>query len=259
MLKSKLFILYLLIAFALFSCHKKKLTEVVEVPLPTVDDKITIGNPEDVSADDGAFDLVKIPYSYQALIPNIDAMTMETHYSKHYLGFANSLNKYVAGKDLEDLSIEDILTKCVSDSISLRNAAGGYYNHSLYFKCLGTKINGQPKDTLSLAITKDFGSFNTFKTEFKNAASRIVGSGWVWLIVDKSGKLVITTTQNLDNPLMPRAEVSGTPLLTMDLWEHAYYLQYQNRKKNYIDAFFKIINWETVEENYNEVLNKVEN
>ena len=258
MLKSKLFTLYLIIVFGLFSCHNKKLTEVVEVPLPSADDKITIGNPDDVSADDGAFELVKIPFSYQALIPNIDAMTLETHYSKHYLGFTNSLNKLVAGKDLEDLSIEEILAKCVSDSVNLRNNAGGYYNHSVYFKCLGPKSSSQPKDTLAVAITKDFGSFTTFKTNFKNAGITLLGSGWVWLIVDNSGKLQITTTSNQDNPLMPRATIPGTPILALDVWEHAYYLQYQNRKKNYIDAYFKVINWDTVEENYLEALKKFE-
>ena len=257
-MKLKLFSIYLLVVFALFSCHNKKLTEVVEVPLPTADDKITIGNPDDVSADDGAFEMTKIPFSYQGLIPNIDAMTLETHYSKHYLAYTNSLNKLVAGKDLEDLSIEEVLAKCVSDSVNLRNNAGGFYNHSLYFKCIEPKSSGQPKDTLVVAISKDFGSFSAFKTEFKNAGNTLFGSGWVWLIVDANGKLQITTTPNQDNPLMPRASVPGTPILALDVWEHAYYLQYQNKKKNYIDVFFKIINWDAVEENYLEALKKFE-
>jgi Fe-Mn family superoxide dismutase len=238
------------------SCNNKKLTEVVEVPLPSAVEKFTIGSPNDIKADDGSFELVKLPYSYDAVSPQIEARTMELHYSKHYLAYTNSLNKAIKDTEYEDLTIEEILSKSVTDSLNLRNNAGGYYNHSLFFECIGPKAGGQPKDTLAIAINKDFGSFESFKNQFKNAANRQFGSGWAWLVVNKTGKLQVTNTPNQDNPLMPKAIVSGTPILALDVWEHAYYLQYQNKRKNYIDAFFNIINWAVVGEKYEEALKK---
>ncbi|MET0759532.1 MAG: superoxide dismutase [Flavobacterium sp.] len=236
------------------SCNNKKLTEVVEVPLPSAQEKISIGNPDDVKADAGTFEMAKLPYSYDALAPNIDARTMEMHYSKHYLTYTNNLNKAIAGNDLKQLTIEEILSKSVLDSTDLRNNAGGYYNHSLFWECMGPKADGQPKDTLAAAITKDFGSFENFKSQFKNAATKQFGSGWAWLIVDKTGKLQVTSTPNQDNPLMPNVLIPGTPILALDVWEHAYYLDYQYKRKNYIDAFFNIINWDVVEKKYKETL-----
>ena len=241
---------------AVLSCNNKKLTEVVEVPLPSAVEKFTLGSPDDIKADDGSFELVKLPYSYDAVSPQIEARTMELHYSKHYLAYANSLNKAIKDTQYEDLTIEEILSKSVTDSLNLRNNAGGYYNHSLYFECIGPKSGGQPKDTLAIAIAKDFGSFEGFKNQFINAANKQFGSGWAWLVVDKSGKLQVTNTPNQDNPLMPKAIVSGTPILALDVWEHAYYLQYQNKRKNYIEAFFNIINWTVVGEKYEEALKK---
>jgi Fe-Mn family superoxide dismutase len=138
----------------------------------------------------------------------------------------------------------------------LRNNLGGYYNHTLYFDIIGTKAGGKPTDTLASAIDKDFGSFDNFKIQFEDAANKQFGSGWTWLVVDKSGKLQITSTPNQDNPLMPRAEIAGTPILAIDLWEHAYYLSYQYKRKKYIEAFFNIINWKKVGEKYEEALNK---
>lgn len=249
---------WLLLCFSLFlvlqSCNNKKLKEVVEVPLPSAEEKINIGNPDDVTADAGTFEMVKLPYSYDALAPHIDARTMEIHYSRHYLTYTNNLNKAIAGTELEKLTIEEILSKSVIDSTNLRNNAGGYYNHNLFWECMGPKAGGQPKDTLALAIAKDFGSFDNFKTQFKNAATKQFGSGWAWLIVDKMGKLQVTSTPNQDNPLMPKALIAGTPILTLDVWEHAYYLDYQYKRKNYIDAFFNLINWEVVEKKYKETL-----
>lgn len=238
------------------SCNKKKLTEVVEVPLPTAQEKITIGNPEDVKADPGAFEMIKLPYSYDALAPSIDSRTLETHYSKHYLTYTNNLNKAIAGTEFERLSIEDILSKSAVDSTDIRNNAGGYYNHNLYWECIGPKAGGQPKDTLAAAISADFGSFENFKTQFKNAATQQFGSGWAWLIVDKTGKLQVTSTSNQDNPLMSKALIPGKPILALDVWEHAYYLDYQYRRKNYIDAFFNIINWDVVQKKYEEAIAK---
>ena len=256
MKKIHFILLNFLLATILFSCNKKKYTEVVEVPLPTAQEKIAIGHPEDVKAIEGAFLLEKLPYSYDALEPNISALTMEIHYSKHYLTYTNNLNKALVGTDLENLTIEGVLAKLDPNNAEIKNNAGGYYNHSLYFKCLAGKSGEAVNDSLTLAISKKYGSFDNFKTAFKDEATRQFGSSWVWLIVDKSGKLQITSTQNQDNPLMRNALVPGTPILALDLWEHAYYLGYQYKRKNYVDAFFDIINWKKVGENYDEALKK---
>jgi Fe-Mn family superoxide dismutase len=249
----------LLFVSVLISCNEKKLTEVVEVPLPSVQEKITIGNPNDVKANEGSFQLEKLPFAYDALAPDFSAITLESHYGKHYLNFTNNLNKAVLGTELENLTIEEVLKKLDLNDPVIRNNAGGYYNHSLYFKCMSAKSGEEPKDTLASSITKDFVSFSNFKTTFKDAATKQFGSGWLWLVVDKTGVLQLTTTQNQDNPLMPNAPVvgfHGTPILGIDLWEHAYFLDYQYKKKNYIDAFFNHINWEVVNENYKATLKK---
>jgi Fe-Mn family superoxide dismutase len=256
MKKAYPYILYFFVLLVVLSCKNKKLTEVVEVPLPSAVEKFTIGSADDIKADDGSFELIKLPYSFDAVSPEIEARTMQLHYSKHYLANTNSLNKAIKNTELENLTIEEILSKAVADSINLRNNAGGYYNHSLFFECIGTKAGVLPKDTLAIAIAKDFGSFEGFKNQFKNAANRQFGSGWTWLIVDKNGRLQVTNTPNQDNPLMPKAIVSGKPILALDVWEHAYYLEYQNKRKNYIDAFFNIINWKVVEEKYEEAIKK---
>ncbi len=249
----------LLLSFGLLvtleSCKKNKLKEVVEVPVPTTENKITIGHPDDVKANEGAFELYKLPYQYDALAPQIDAMTMEMHYSKHYLTYTNNLNKAIAGTDKEELPITDILKKLDVNNTDLRNNAGGYYNHTLYFEILSPKGVKKPSDTLAATINRDFGSFDAFKKQFSDTATKQFGSGWTWLVVDKTGKLQITTTPNQDNPLMPKQTVSGTPILALDVWEHAYYLNYQYRRKDYIAAFFTLIDWEKVSEKYKETFN----
>lgn len=245
---------YVVFFFILFSCNKKKLTEVVEVPLPSATEKITMGVPDDVVADDGSFQLEKLNYGYDAMTPHLSAMTLENHYSKHYLSYTNKLNEAIAGTNLENLTIEEVLNQLDTNNEEQKNNAGGYYNHSLYFKILGAKSAGKPKDSLATAIEKDFESFDNFVTQFKGEATKLFGSGWVWLIVDRSGKLQITSTANQDNPLMRNAKVQGKPILALDVWEHAYYLDYQYKRKNYIDAFFTIINWRKVEENYEEAI-----
>jgi len=252
------FILLFVIAslMTLFSCNDKKLTEVVEVPLPTKEEKITIGVPEDVKAEPGSFELIKLPFAYDALAPAIRSLTMETHYSKHYLTYTNNLNKEIATTEFDNAPIEDILKKLDMNNAKLRQSAGGYYNHTLYFSILTPKEQ-TPKDTLAGSIDKEFGSFNNLTNQFKNESTKQFGSGWVWLVVDRAGKLQITTTENQDNPLMRNALIPGTPILGIDLWEHAYYLDYQNRKGSYIDAFYKLINWEKVNENYKTALTKV--
>ena len=239
------------------SCNEKKLIEVVEVPLPTeIATKTEIGSPDNVRADEGSFQLEKLPYPYDALAPTISATTMELHYSKHYLNYTNNLNSAIKGTPLENLTIEEVLLKLDPNDTAMRNNAGGYYNHSLFWKCMGPKAGGQPKNTLASAIITDFGSFANFVSLFKDEATKHFGSGWVWLIIDKTGKLQVTTTTNQDNPLMRNALVPGTPVLNLDLWEHAYYMDYQYRRKNYVDNFFNSIDWNKIEENYVAVASK---
>ncbi len=256
MKKINFFIASLALIILFVCCNKKKLTEVVEVPLPTAEEKVTMGVPDDVSAEEGTFQLEKMPYGYEELNPSISPLTLEMHYSKHYLTYTNNLNKAIVGTELEGLTIEEVLAKLDTSIPEIKNNAGGYYNHSLYFKCLSPKGDRKPKDTLATAITKKFGSFEDFTASFKDEATKQFGSAWVWLIVDKSGNLQITSTQNQDNPLMRNAIVQGTPILALDLWEHAYYLDYQYKRKLYVDAFFKVINWKKVGENYEEALKK---
>jgi Fe-Mn family superoxide dismutase len=238
----------------LFSCNNKKLTEVVEVPLPSKEEKMLIGNPKDVKAEDGTFEMIALPYSYEALAPHIDALTMELHYSKHYLTYTNNLNKAIAGTELEQLPIEEVLKKLDVSNADLRNNAGGYYNHGLFWENMMPKSSGKPTDSLAIAINRAFGSFEDFKNQFEETASKQFGSGWAWLVTDKTGKLQITSTDNQDNPLMSNAVIKGTPILALDVWEHAYYLNYQYKRKKYIDAFFNVINWKKVGERYDEAI-----
>lgn len=246
---------FFVIAFLfIISCNKKELTEVVEVPLPSADEKITMGVPDDVSANEGSFQLVRMPFGYDAMAPKLSAITLENHYSKHYLSYTNKLNEAIAGTNLEGLTIEECLIQMDPSNIEQKNNAGGYYNHSLYFECIAPKAGGKPKDSIAAAIDRDFVSFENFTTAFKVEATKLFGSGWVWLIVDKTGKLQITSTQNQDNPLMRDAVVKGKPILALDVWEHAYYLDYQYKRKNYVDTFFDLINWTKVEENYQEAI-----
>lgn len=250
------FIPNLLVILFLISCNNKKYTEVVEVPLPTAEEKLTIGVPDDVKADEGSFQLEKLPYGYDALAPSVSPLTLETHYSKHYLTYTNNLNRALEGTELENESIENILSKLDINNTELRNNAGGYYNHTLYWKSMAPNAGGAPKDSVATAINRDFGTYENFVSAFKTEATTQFGSAWVWLVVDRSGILKITSTQNQDNPLMRNAVVSGTPILALDLWEHAYYMDYQYKRKNYIDGFFKVINWKKVNENYEAALRR---
>lgn len=246
----------MLVVATLTSCNEKKLTEVVEVPLPAKEERVSIGHPDDVTADPGTFPLAKLPYGYEALEPHIDMLTMQTHYSKHYLTYTNNLNRAVEGTDLELLSIEDLLKKAGTADMTLRNNAGGYYNHNLFWQVIGPKAGGNPTDSIASAIELDFGSYEAFRSQFTDAASKQFGSGWAWLVVDRAGKLQVTSSPNQDNPLMPGAAVPGKPILCIDVWEHAYYLNYQYKRRNYIDAFYKVINWKKVNELYLEAIRK---
>ena len=197
-----------------------------------------------------SFKLPELPYAYDALEPNIDARTMEIHYTKHHQGYTNNLNKAIEGTDLENKSIEEILTNLDLENKAVRNNGGGFYNHCLFWEVMSPNGGGTPKGEVEEAINEKFGSFEKFKEEFSKAAATRFGSGWAWLCVHKGGKLELCSTANQDNPLMPDSSCEGTPILGLDVWEHAYYLNYQNRRPDYIEAFFNVINWDKVEELY---------
>ncbi len=193
-----------------------------------------------------AFELPKLHYDYKALEPYIDAMTMEIHHTKHHGAYTNNLNAALAGTPGEGLSIEEILRNVSKYPVAVRNNGGGFYNHNLFWRWLSPNGGGQPSGELAEAIDRYFGSFEKFKEEFSKAAAGRFGSGWAWLVKDSSGKLTIGSTPNQDNPLMDVSELKGTPILGLDVWEHAYYLKYQNRRPEYISAFWNIVNWDEV-------------
>ena len=197
------------------------------------------------------FELPTLNYAYDALEPNIDARTMEIHHSKHHNGYTNNLNNAISGTDLEGKTIEEI---CKSDNLSaaVRNNGGGYYNHCLFWELLSPNGGGNPDGEIADAIINQFGSFDNFKEEFSKSAATRFGSGWAWLCV-KDGGLCVCSTANQDNPLM-NDSCGGTPILCLDVWEHAYYLNYQNRRPDYINAFFNLINWNKVNELYTQAL-----
>lgn len=199
-----------------------------------------------------AFELPELGYAYDALEPNIDARTMEIHHSKHHNGYTTKLNAAIEGTDLEGKSIEDILTNLDMSNAGVRNNGGGFYNHSLFWTVMNPEDRGYLSGELKDAIEAEFGSKEAFIDAFSKAAATQFGSGWAWLCVHKGGKIEVCSTPNQDNPLMPGVACGGTPILGLDVWEHAYYLNYQNRRPDYIDAFFKVINWNEVERRYAE-------
>lgn len=195
------------------------------------------------------FELPKLDYSYEALEPFIDAKTMEIHHTKHHQAYVDNLNNAIAGTDLEGKTIEEIC-KIASDKPAVRNNGGGHYNHSLFWKILTPGGSKEPVGNVKQAI-ENYGGFDKFKTDFETAAKTRFGSGWAWLCKHEDGKLEVCSSANQDNTLMPNVGCGGTPILGLDVWEHAYYLNYQNRRPDYISAFFNIINWDIVEELYN--------
>jgi Fe-Mn family superoxide dismutase len=197
-----------------------------------------------------AFELPKLGYAYDALEPNIDARTMEIHHSKHHNGYTTKLNGAIAGTHLEGKSIEDILNTLDMSNGAVRNNGGGFYNHSLFWTVMNPDNKGELSGDLKNAIMEAFGSFDAFKDTFSNAAATQFGSGWAWLCVLPGGKVEVCSTPNQDNPLMPGVSCGGTPILGLDVWEHAYYLNYQNRRPDYINAFFNVINWNEVASRY---------
>ena len=192
-----------------------------------------------------AFELPQLPYAYDALEPHIDARTMEIHHSKHHNAYVTNLNAAIAGTDLEGKSIEDIMKNLDMNNMPVRNNGGGHYNHTMFWEIMSPNGGGLPTGELATAIDLAFGSFEAFKAEFAKAGATRFGSGWAWLCV-KDGKLEVCSTPNQDNPLMPGVACGGQPILGMDVWEHAYYLNYQNRRPDYIEAFFNVINWAEV-------------
>ncbi len=191
------------------------------------------------------FELPALPYAHDALEPYIDKMTMEIHHGKHHAGYVNNLNNAVAGTALEGKSLEELLKDVSKHPVAVRNNGGGHFNHSLFWTIMKKGGGGKPSGDLSSAIDSAFGSFDEFKKQFSTAAATRFGSGWAWLIVS-GGKLAITSTPNQDNPLMDVAEKKGTPVLGLDVWEHAYYLKYQNKRPDYIENWFNLINWDEV-------------
>ena len=201
-----------------------------------------------------AFELPKLAYSYDALEPTIDARTMEIHHSKHHQAYVDNLNNAIAGTDLEGKSLEEI-QKIGTDKPAVRNNGGGHFNHSLFWELLTPGGSKAPVGNVKAEIEK-IGGFEKFKEDFSNAAKTRFGSGWAWLVKNADGSVVVSSTPNQDNPLMPVADVQGTPILGIDVWEHAYYLKYQNKRNSYVEAFFNVINWNAVAKRYDENVKK---
>ena len=200
-----------------------------------------------------SFQLPNLSYDQSALEPHIDSKTMQIHHGKHHAGYTNKLNAAIEGTDLDGKSIEEILKNLDMNNTAVRNNGGGYYNHCLFWEIMGPNGGGMPSGNLADAINKDFGSFDKFKSAFSNAAETRFGSGWAWLCSSSDGSLEICSTANQDNPLMP-GECGKTPVLGLDVWEHAYYLNYQNRRPDYVNAFFNVINWGVVLSKYDSVI-----
>jgi len=199
-----------------------------------------------------SFELPQLQYSHDALEPHIDKRTMEIHHGKHHAGYTNNLNNAIKGTELESLSIEEILSSLDMSNMAVRNNGGGFFNHSLFWNIMSPNGGGSPDDNLLSAINSSFGSFENFKTAFSKAAATRFGSGWAWLCVHPGGKLEVCSTANQDNPLMEGIGCGGYPILGLDVWEHAYYLNYQNRRPDYIAGFFNVISWSAVSKSFSE-------
>ena len=197
-----------------------------------------------------AFELPALPYATDALEPHIDKMTMEIHHGKHHQAYVDNLNKALAGSEGENLKIEELMASVSKYPVAVRNNGGGHYNHTLYWSIMSPNGGGAPSGDLAVAINDAFGSFEDFKKKFAEAGATRFGSGWAWLTADAGGKLQVSSTPNQDNPLMDVAESKGTPVLGMDVWEHAYYLKYQNKRPDYIAAFWNVVNWDAVADRF---------
>jgi Fe-Mn family superoxide dismutase len=230
------------------------------IALPSINSLMAAGSNSKLSAPFGnnnfstGFDQQPLAYAYNALEPSIDAQTMDIHYNKHAAAYSKNVKEAAAAEKV-DISkpLEEVLSNISKFSVKMRNNGGGHYNHELFWKCMAPAANAQPSGKLLAAIQKDFGSVDEMKTKLSDAAKTRFGSGWAWLIVSKNNKLVITSTPNQDNPLMDIADVKGLPLFGLDVWEHAYYLKYQNRRADYIENFWKVINWNYISERFNSI------
>ncbi|MEZ4757933.1 MAG: superoxide dismutase [Flavobacteriales bacterium] len=197
-----------------------------------------------------AYELPALPYAHDALEPHIDTATMQIHHGKHHQAYVNNLNKALEGSADAGKPIEDLMKGLDMNNMAVRNNGGGHYNHSLFWTVMAPNAGGNPSGDLAAAIDRDFGSFDAFKEKFSTAGATRFGSGWAWLCVHKGGRLEVCSTPNQDNPLMPGVGCGGTPILGMDVWEHAYYLHYQNRRPDYISAFWNVVNWAEVARRY---------
>lgn len=243
----------------IFSCKKNTLVEQVDVPATPIEVvKVEGGSSKvsDVKAIEGLFKMYPLPFEYKDLEPHFDAATVEIHYSKHHLNCVNNLNRLVVGTKYEIMSLTDIFKNLNLSDTEVRNNAGGFYNHNFFWENLKVNDGTEPEGELMNSIIRDFGTFDEFKNQFTAISNQSFGSGFTWLISDKFGKLSIIFIPNNDNPLMRGLGNSGIPLLNLDLWEHAYYLKFQNRKKEYINTFFNVINWENVSKKYEAIPNK---
>ena len=204
-----------------------------------------------------SFQLPDLSYNHDALEPHIDSRTMQIHHGKHHAGYTNNLNAAIDGTDLANKSIDDILKNLDMNNSAVRNNGGGYYNHCLFWEIMSPNGGGSPTGSLAAAIEKNFGSFDEFKSKFSSAAGTRFGSGWAWLCAHSNGDLEVCSSANQDNPLMPGIGCGGTPILGLDVWEHAYYLNYQNRRPDYVNAFFNVINWDAVSNKYRSAIDSV--
>ncbi|QYS86368.1 superoxide dismutase [Flavobacterium oreochromis] len=251
-MNKKVFFIINCLVLSLLSCKKDTLVEVVDVPAtPIMAVEKTETKPSDLKANEGAFQLYNLPFEYKALEPYVDSNTLELHYSKYLLPYVNALNKAVIGTKYEVLDLLNIFKNLNYSDADIRNYAGAVYNHNFYLESIAPKAGGQPSGELLDAINRDFGSFDQFIQNFSDTSVKINGSGWTWLLSDRYGKLKIITTANNDAPQMKGLGIKGVPLLCLDMWEHAYYLKFQNRKKEYANTFFSIVNWPKIEERYN--------
>lgn len=231
----------LLIAFTLVSCGQVNENEKNNLETKKTDKVMSTKH-----------ELGALPYAYDALEPYIDKQTMEIHHTKHHQAYVNKLNDALEGKDFANKPLEELFKNMSKYPVGVRNNGGGHWNHTLFWTVLGPNGGGRPSGDLLKAIENKFGDFEKFQEEFNTAAATRFGSGWAWLIVDENGEIRVTSTPNQDNPLMDIAEVKGVPILAIDVWEHAYYLKYQNRRPDYINSFWNVINWEEVEKRYSE-------
>ena len=254
-MKTKTITLLTAIALMTMACkdQNQKSDQNEEVAKETIasKDEATTSTEKTKSIDaDATFTLPDLPYAYDALAPYIDELTMRTHHGKHFQGYTNKLNKAIENTEFKDSSITEILKSVDPNSSKIRNNGGGYYNHKLFFESLSPEPKLKPEGKLMAAIEKDFGSYDAFLDEFSRTAGSVFGSGWAWLIKDESGKLAVVGTSNQDNPLMSFTEKQGYPLMGIDVWEHAYYLNYQNKRGDYIEAYFSVLDWEYVENRF---------